>query len=153
MQYHVKILDTPTNLRVQRQSEGFKYGNGTTHTQAVLNVIEFFLINRKKKEWYAIEEYLVRSNNDKWNKKEHRIFYQHSYDIAILDNQLKSILFIEVDGPKHDTQRQKLNDQRAERYASEILDVPVIRLKKVECLGIKADVRKHLSKELAKYLK
>ena len=140
-------------VRFQRASEGFKHGNGTTHTTAVLNVIEFFLLNRKKREWHAIEEYLVRFN-PKWCKKDGcRPDYSHSYDITILDSKVDSVLFIEVVGPKHDINRQKLNDQRAERYAEEILKVPVIRLDKVECNGLLKDRTQYLKKELKQFLK
>jgi hypothetical protein len=140
-------------LRVQRASEGIKHGNPTTHTHAVINVIEFFLLHRKKKDWHAIEEYLVRFN-DKWNKKEGiRLDYSHSYDIAVLDNEVKPVVLIEVDGEKHRKQKQILNDQRAERYADEVLKTPVIRLDKVECNGLLKDRNQYFRKELVQYIK
>ena len=140
-------------MRVQRQSEGFKHGNPTSHTTAVLNVIEFFLLNRKKREWVPREEYLVRFN-PKWCTKDRcRLDYSHSYDIAVLDSKVDPVVLIEVDGPKHSTQRQKLNDQRAERYADEILRVPVIRLDKIECNGVLKDRQQYLRKELKQFIK
>ena len=140
-------------MRYQHQSDTPRKGNPNSHTTAVLNVIEFFLLNRKKREWHAIEEYLVRYN-PKWNKKEGiRPDYSHSYDIAILDSKVDPVVLIEVDGQKHGTQRQKLNDQRAERYADEVLKVQVIRLDKIECNGLLKDRNQYLRKELKNFIK
>lgn len=144
-------------MRVQRKSEGKKYGNPPSHTQGVRNVAEFLDKHKKDKKWFFIDEYLVRFD-PVWCKKDRcRTDYSHSYDLALMSVDKKSlgidvVVFIEVDGFKHGTQKQKLNDQRAERYAS-YLGKRVIRLDKVECNGDLKERNEYLKKELDEFIK
>lgn len=134
-------------MKVQRQSESIKKGNGQTHDTAVKNVLAFLKENGIDcyTEWY--EEFILDFNRQ--NKL--RFDYGHSYDIACKKGT--RMFFIEIDGEKHSKNNQKINDGIATKYANQVLKVDVVRLDKRECLGDKEDVELYLMRALWKSIK
>ena len=141
-------------LRVQRQSEGFHYGNNPEHEQAVATV-EQFLKKYGQGKWIYIPEFTERYN-PKFIKQEKISTYPgHSYDLAVttpfdIENPF---LYIEVDGEKHSKKAQQINDGLAEKYVTDFLKREIIRLDKAECNGTPADIKQYLKEKLANYLK
>lgn len=143
-----------SELRVQRASEGFHYGNPPDHISAVKHVQKFLRANAQG-EWLSIPEF-VEHFHPKFNKKEKlRSDYSHSYDLAVVTpyDINTPFLYIEVDGEKHSKKAQQINDGLAEKYVTDFLKREIIRLDKDECNGTPADIKQYLKEKLANYLK
>jgi hypothetical protein len=156
-------------VRIQRKSEGLKYGDtNKDHVEAVKRVISFwnkFGINL----WRPIEnleilytpEFIKRQMMDKDKQKD---YYGHTPDIALICELFNHTtgrythdirLIIEIDGESHSSPQKQKNDGVFKDFINEKYDrvVRVIRLQKVECLGQTADVEKYLKDELKGFLK
>ena len=133
---------------IQRASEGIKKGEGKTHAKAVDNVIKFLKHYECEvyKGWYEFwSQKFVREN--KWKKEP-----GHEYDIVarrLIDGvPFGKQYFIEVDGEKHSNTEPQINDGMAEKWVTEELKQKIIRLPKVECLGLESDRTSYFEEQL-----
>ena len=83
-------------MRVQRASEGFKYGDTGNHATAVQNVIKF--INKHSKA-DVYEGWLVKYNEHFVRREKITWTPEHEYDIAV--SSANRYILIDIQGESH----------------------------------------------------
>jgi hypothetical protein len=141
--------------RIQRQSEGFKYGDTGNHSLAVERTKNFIIKQNPKADVY-----------EKWNEKYPADFVrrekinwtpEHEYDLAVQIG-LKWY-YIDIHGESHGEEgirgheQRKEKDGMAKKFAEEVKKIKYIVLRKRELIGDEEDAEIWLMQNLWKYIK
>ena len=117
--------------RTQRQSEGFRHGEGTIHTKA-RERLEFML---RHAGWEVHPNCGITVSSaliNMWGHALKRTSYDKEFDTYSTkkhDNGLTSELIIEIDGKSHNSKVQQGKDKTAEEYAAFFLpDARFVRI-------------------------
>ena len=149
-------------FRVQRASEGWKYGaTNEEHVEALTRVVDFWNLYSKKKEWiidyewveYYTHPFIKQMKLDRIGKDH----FEHTPDLCFYEwigDQPIPQLIIEIDGQSHDSKQRQLSDG----YFKEWLQFKykgmckLIRIQKRELVGDLDLVEEELRNRLGEYL-
>jgi hypothetical protein len=152
-------------MRVQRQSDTFKYGDSAEQPSKD-RVVQFWIANTKYVDWYIDLEWIEHYSPDfiRRNPDRTRVFMGHEPDICFwtwvhseisLSEQPVPKLIIEIDGKSHSSKERQMRDGVFNQWIAEKYKgyVQVIRLDPVEIMGEKEDSDIYLRQQLSEYLK